>query len=229
MVKPTPKRDNRDAGESASDAMNITNKRYKGVRMRKWGRWVAEIRRPNSRTRIWLGSYETPEQAARAYDAAAFCLRGSSAKLNFPSNPPEIPSSMDLHCPAQIQVAASKHARRTPPEPEGVSAEVEAAAESLENPMTRIEMPEEIKCQLMNSAFFSEASFMNDCWLSDFGDDCDLAAAGADEVGHETETDGALPASPRVISPFCNDLAFALLGGHVSSISFCCFSVDMEE
>ncbi|KAL3830058.1 hypothetical protein ACJIZ3_018860 [Penstemon smallii] len=88
-----------------------TERRYKGVRMRKWGKWVAEVRQPNSRDRIWLGSYETEEEAARAYDAALFCLRGPSVVLNFPDDPPEILSAGDLS-PSQIQVAASKHARR---------------------------------------------------------------------------------------------------------------------
>ncbi|XVF48854.1 hypothetical protein PTKIN_Ptkin03bG0221800 [Pterospermum kingtungense] len=105
MVRPRRERDD--------DAVNNNGNggRYKGVRMRKWGRWVAEVRKPNSRGRIWLGSYNTAEEAARAYDAAVFCLRGTSGKLNFPDNPPDITGASEL-TPAQIREAALRHARR---------------------------------------------------------------------------------------------------------------------
>ena len=95
-----------DSEESGANSAHAT--KYKGVRRRKWGKWVSEIRVPGTQTRLWLGSYSTAEAAAVAHDVAFYCLRRPLAleSLNFPLMLPVVGLSADMS-PSSIQKAAS--------------------------------------------------------------------------------------------------------------------------
>ncbi|XP_009617210.1 ethylene-responsive transcription factor ERF020-like [Nicotiana tabacum] len=94
---------------SSDEGTSAEQKKYRGIRRRKWGKWVSEIRVPGSSERLWLGTYTTQEAAAVAHDIAYYCLRESSLsldKLNFPFMLPAVNVERGMS-PRSVQKVAS--------------------------------------------------------------------------------------------------------------------------